>query len=188
MNAKEIALDESVAGRVRREALELFGLSESDRVDADTADRVRTYVVARIKELQRRAYRAPKSLGMVAATRAMEVIGIGESPIERVMMHALIMEEKVRDLLRIIPVEIGPYRTDLAVPELKLDIECDGRDYHTSPAQIAKDQRRDAYLARLGWTVVRFTGSQIKRDTAACVRAVVRIIGVLGAAAEPRKA
>lgn len=45
------------------------------------------------------------------------------------------------------------YRLDLAYPELRLAVEYDGR-WHDDPAQVAKDQRRRAWLHANGWTVI----------------------------------
>lgn len=45
-------------------------------------------------------------------------------------------------------------RLDLAVPELRLAVEYDGRDWHTSPAQRAHDRQRRDWLTAHGWTVV----------------------------------
>lgn len=57
----------------------------------------------------------------------------------------------------------GRYRIDLALPQYKLAIECDGKDYHSTPSQKAHDRRKNAYLRKKGWTVLRFSGSRIHR-------------------------
>lgn len=49
--------------------------------------------------------------------------------------------------------EIGSFIVDFACCSLKLAIEVDG-GVHLD--QVAYDQRRDAYLRGLGWTVLRF--------------------------------
>ena len=55
---------------------------------------------------------------------------------------------------------------DLAEPELKIAIECDGRS-HYSRKQRNRDTRKTAMLAALGWTVLRFWNSQITGDLVA---------------------
>lgn len=40
-------------------------------------------------------------------------------------------------------------------------IECDGFDYHSSKADMARDRERDRAFASMGYRVVRFTGSEI---------------------------
>ncbi len=56
---------------------------------------------------------------------------------------------EIRDALGIVI-----YRLDLAYPELKLAIEYDGEQFHTSAEDRAKDERRRAHVRRLGWTFV----------------------------------
>ena len=68
--------------------------------------------------------------------------------------------------------EAPPYRLDFAIPVLSIAVEVDGADYHSTPAQKAKDARRDAFLRREGWTVIRFTGSQVYQDAERCARIV----------------
>ena len=57
---------------------------------------------------------------------------------------------------------LGPYRSDFAIPDLKLAVECDGEYWHKQPEAVAKDRKRDAELARYGWTVLRFSEKEIK--------------------------
>lgn len=45
-------------------------------------------------------------------------------------------------------------RLDLAYPDLRLAIEYDGAQFHSTPDQQAHDGHRRARLRRLGWTVV----------------------------------
>jgi hypothetical protein len=53
------------------------------------------------------------------------------------------------------------YRLDLAYPELKLAIEYDGEEHHTSSADRAHDLQRRDYLRRLGWTIVVLTAGDV---------------------------
>ena len=83
-----------------------------------------------------------------------------ESPIER----------KVYDLLfyngyyPTTQVRVGIYRIDIALSSHKIALECDGKDFHTSLIDKARDRRKDAYLRSNGWVVIRFTGSRINKD------------------------
>ena len=56
--------------------------------------------------------------------------------------------------------KIGPFTVDFAFPERRVVIEADGAAYHAAE----KDGRRDQYLRRQGWRVLRFSGSQIMFD------------------------
>lgn len=56
---------------------------------------------------------------------------------------------------------MSPYRLDLALPEYRIAIECDGKAHHSSPKQKAHDRKRDKYLRSKGWTTLRFSGKDI---------------------------
>lgn len=43
----------------------------------------------------------------------------------------------------------------------KWAVECDGRQWHTTEQQIARDKKRDAALLRAGWRVLRFAGYSV---------------------------
>jgi very-short-patch-repair endonuclease len=55
---------------------------------------------------------------------------------------------------------IGPYIADFAWLSAKLIIEVDG-DTHEMPGARAYDERRDAFLRRQGFTVLRFDNGQV---------------------------
>jgi very-short-patch-repair endonuclease len=82
-----------------------------------------------------------------------------ESPIERRLYDALqILGYYVQT-----QVPCGKYRIDLALPTYKIAIECDGKAYHSTPEQKTHDRRKDAYLRKNGWRVLRFSGRMIYR-------------------------
>ena len=66
------------------------------------------------------------------------------------------------------------FRVDFHWPELGLVVETDGLRYHRTPAQQARDARRDQALAAAGLTCVRFTHADVRH-------APRRVVGVLGA-------
>lgn len=83
-------------------------------------------------------------------------------------------------------VPIGTYTVDFAIhgPHAKIAIECDGHDFHEkTKEQAAHDKKRDRYLQRNGWRVLRFTGSEIYRDAHACADEVVEVFFSLHEAA-----
>lgn len=51
-------------------------------------------------------------------------------------------------------------------------IECDNRASHRSPIQRARDKSKDAFLRRLGWTVVRLPEHVIVHDLPSCIARV----------------
>jgi len=71
---------------------------------------------------------------------------------------------------------LGSYRLDVALPERKICIEVDGRDYHIKPEQVDNDKRRDRVLMRSGWITIRYPGREIYADADACAREVEAII------------
>ena len=83
-----------------------------------------------------------------------------ESPIE----HRLYSVLKSNGYHPTTQVKVGRYRIDIAFSTHKLAIECDGRNFHSSPNAKARDKRKDAYLRSQGWKTLRFSGSRIHRD------------------------
>ena len=90
-----------------------------------------------------------------------------ESPIETQLFNALVKE----GYQVYTQVPCGAYRIDLAVyaGRRKIAIEADGKAYHSSAEQIQHDNRKDWYLEKNGWHVIRFTGSEIYRNSDKCV-------------------
>lgn len=82
---------------------------------------------------------------------------ICESYIEERLYNAL-----KKDGFNPIPqVNCGPYRIDLALYEYRLAIECDGKEWHSTPEQKRHDARKNNYLKRHGWKVCRLSGKTI---------------------------
>jgi len=54
------------------------------------------------------------------------------------------------------------YPLDFALPHLKIGVEADGETFHSSPKQIEHDKERDAKLAQIGWTILRFQDKEIE--------------------------
>ncbi|MFI1227592.1 MULTISPECIES: endonuclease domain-containing protein [unclassified Streptomyces] len=68
------------------------------------------------------------------------------------------------------PVFGGRYRLDFALPERKIGIELDGSTWHSSPEAFTRDRARQRELELDGWRIIRFSGSEITKDAAGCVR------------------
>lgn len=83
-----------------------------------------------------------------------------ESPIERQLFDALTFHGYAVTT----QVSCGKYRIDIALVGPRIAIECDGKAFHSSPEQKAHDRRKNAYLRKNGWTVLRFSGRMISRD------------------------
>lgn len=125
--------------------------------------------------------------------RAYDIGGNCDSPIEVQIGAAILLffERASRPLLlgKTIDVDALPdglvlvpqfawsyYRSDWAIynPRTQgaLLIECDGKDFHSSPAQVEHDRKKDAAALERGFLTIRFTGSQIFRDADACAQKV----------------
>lgn len=63
---------------------------------------------------------------------------------------------------------IDPYIVDFACPERWLVIEADGSQH----AESANDLRRDAYLQRLGFTVLRFWNDEVLNNPSGVFEAI----------------
>ncbi len=80
-----------------------------------------------------------------------------ESYIERRLYDALLFHGY--DAQTQIP--CGKYRIDITMPQEGLAIECDGKAFHSSKEQKAHDYRKNTYLRKNGWKVLRFSGRKI---------------------------
>jgi very-short-patch-repair endonuclease len=59
----------------------------------------------------------------------------------------------------------------------KVVVECDGHDFHEkTKEQAAKDKQRDRTLTKHGYTVVRFTGSEIWDNPCGCANEAIGIL------------
>lgn len=94
-----------------------------------------------------------------------------ESPIELILFD-LLCSNGYSDVQT--QYKIGPYRADFVLLRSKIVIEADGKRWHKDRKEY--DRRRDAYMRKLGWKVVRFSGRQIYRDRAAILRRIEKVI------------
>ncbi len=69
------------------------------------------------------------------------------------------------------------YRVDFAIiGERRVVVELDGHDFHERTKEQAKnDKSRDRVLSASGWTVLRFTGSEIFSNASRCATEALAI-------------
>ncbi|MCB1811761.1 MAG: DUF559 domain-containing protein [Candidatus Competibacteraceae bacterium] len=67
----------------------------------------------------------------------------------------------------------GYYHIDIAFPDVRLAVECDGDYWHGTPEQRIKDSKKDAYLRRFGWQIIRLPEHKINSDLGSCVKSVL---------------
>lgn len=83
------------------------------------------------------------------------------SPLE-VEVRDLLLQNGVRSPVLQWPVECGAitYSLDLAWPDLRVAVECDGFRFHRTPEQLDWDDRRRTELSLRGWVVIHTTWNQ----------------------------
>ena len=69
-------------------------------------------------------------------------------------------------------------------PELKLIVEADGKKWHSSPEDVARDTERDAKLNARGWQVLRFTEDEINYSIDAVIAKIINVVNDLTKTAE----
>lgn len=81
---------------------------------------------------------------------------------------------------------IGTARVDFAiVGDRRIVVDLDGHEFHSSKEQRSADAARDRELGISGWTVLRFTGSEVYQNSAVCVATVLRSIDLEVSAPPP---
>jgi very-short-patch-repair endonuclease len=67
------------------------------------------------------------------------------------------------------------YRVDFLVPSKNVIVELYGYQYHNTKYKITKDAERERYLQGKGYQVIRFTGTEVYKDTPKCVNEVLSL-------------
>jgi very-short-patch-repair endonuclease len=101
------------------------------------------------------------------------------SPIESMFWNVVSDEESEGFIFGLIyQHKVENYIIDFAFKhyDFKLAIELDGHDYHKTKKQRTYDAKRARKLSELGWEVIRFTGSEIFKDSLGCALEVKKII------------
>jgi hypothetical protein len=93
--------------------------------------------------------------------------------------------ERPHDKLLLIPqYRWRRFRIDWAFTlegEELLFVECDGKEFHSSPEQVARDRKRDQAITAAGIECLRFSGVDLTRNDEACatiaLSAILRKLG-----------
>lgn len=98
-----------------------------------------------------------------------------ESPIEKKMCEVL-YQKGYKPYTQI---PCGRYRIDIAIYKKrffffnqKVAIECDGSEFHSTPEQIAHDMKKNLFLKKKNWNVIRLRGKDIYHDESWCVKVI----------------
>ena len=79
---------------------------------------------------------------------------------------------------------VGPFVLDLAYPEIRLAIEYEGRDHRTAERAV-RDLRREAYLTRLGWDMLRLDAATVFAPRAVAIRVQRELVARGASSAAP---
>ncbi len=117
-------------------------------------------------------------------SQAVDILGIfNVFPIENMMSDALksagVVFFREHNIMRGRKVK---YRLDFALlcKKGKLDIECDGHNWHSTTRQHVKDSKRNKWLRRNGWTILRFGEPVIVNDIKTCIAKINTAVEHLG--------
>lgn len=69
------------------------------------------------------------------------------------------------------------FHPDCLFQEMRLVVEIDGREYHSTPEQIAADAQRQALLEAAGYTVMRFAASNVLYRPAEVMSQIMMALG-----------
>lgn len=72
-------------------------------------------------------------------------------------------------------------RIDLGYEALKIGVEYDGEDFHSSPEQRARDEERDARLREQGWIMIRVDRHRLRDEPFGIVVEIVTAMKARGA-------
>jgi very-short-patch-repair endonuclease len=87
--------------------------------------------------------------------------------------HKLQCSQEIRE-----QVAVGIYVADFMIND-KFIIEIDGHEFHKTKEQRYDDYRRERYLIRMGYIVVRFMGSEVFVNPRLCATETLRLVNDL---------
>jgi very-short-patch-repair endonuclease len=131
-------------------------VNEADKLDLIDPERLRTALD------KRGGQRGVTALGALGALLDRHTLTLTDSELER---RFLPIARRAGLPPPLTQREVNGFRVDFYWPDLGLIVETDGLRYHRTPAQQARDRRRDQAHAAAGLTAVRFTHEQIARET-----------------------
>ena len=103
-----------------------------------------------------------------------------ESPIEKRLVENLypVLSPAIRDKLEVQhPIHLTPNTVpDFAFPHAKIAIYCDSYKWHKDKQSFYEDRWQSRELQLLGWTVLRFTGSEITSQIEKVVETIQRAL------------
>jgi len=108
--------------------------------------------------------------GVICPTRVPSVL-------EAAMARVLRRFGLVDPVAEYVPFTGAPYRFDFAWPEVKVAVEVDGYENHSSYEAVQRGYQRDRWAAKHGWVVMHFTWDEVLHSpelVAAEIRAMLQ--------------
>jgi very-short-patch-repair endonuclease len=161
---------------VPRTCLDLARLGEPDRLDA--ALRMRRTDAARLEaSLERSRGRR----GQALARLAVDDVAANPWGFSERLLHRRLRDAGVTGWTANPPVRLrhGVRYPDIALEDIRLAIEMDGRQFHGDPRSFEADRERNNDFVEAGWTVLHFTWKQLTEDGASVVTSIERTIALL---------
>ena len=107
----------------------------------------------------------------------------GIAPLEDIMRRAL-QKRGLKAVHEHCIMEDGRcrYRLDFAIfcHQGKINLECDNEKWHLTRQHRIYDRKRDQYLKRRGWVILRLPGRKMQSDINACLKRIEKVINELG--------
>lgn len=126
-------------------------------------------------------YPGQRGVGPLRALLADRVFRLTDSELERRFLHLV---RRARLPVPLTRQRVNGYLVDFYWPRLGLVVETDGLRYHRTPAQQARDRRRDQAHTAAGLTALRFTHHQIRFEAVEVRATLERTIRLLRARTE----
>ena len=105
-----------------------------------------------------------------------------ESPLEEEFWEALKTAKIESERQFLIYTDMKMFYLDFALfcKERNINIECDGDRFHLSEFNVKRDKNRNNILSSLGWSILRFTTEDIKRNLNTTIQYVKETINQYG--------
>lgn len=71
---------------------------------------------------------------------------------------------------------IGPYVCDFVDRHARLVVEVDGREFHSAPEVFRSDRKRQNWLVRQGWLVLRYAAYDVLADPDAIAAEIIAVV------------
>ena len=89
-----------------------------------------------------------------------------ESPLEEEFWEALKIAKVEAERQYLVNTDVKLFHLDFAIfcKERNINIECDGDRFHLSEFNVKRDKNRNNVLSSLGWSILRYTTEDIRRN------------------------